>query len=231
MPEGPAVPDGLRRPRKEKDCCRRVAAHCQLARVGQPGGSTGEFLAEPASQDVRRARRAKFEIPVERSLPPTSERSRRATTAPDARTAGTLGHLAGQASQPCSRHTVGETPSQRHADGTTNAASASRAPTPLGLRSQAILNPLAAPGAKLKHPTRRARLGPQVRLLLLQWQVKATGVSRRRLQSEFRRRRRPCRTARAAVATARAASTSCPRNNARVCGTCSSWPAASSPTP
>ena len=35
----------------------------------------------------------------------------------------------------------------RHAAGTTNAASASRAPTPLGLRSQAILNQLAAPVA------------------------------------------------------------------------------------
>ena len=35
----------------------------------------------------------------------------------------------------------------RHAAGTTKAASASRAPTPLGLRSQAILNQLAAPVA------------------------------------------------------------------------------------
>ena len=50
--------------------------------------------------------------------------------------------------------TVGETPSQRHADGTTNAASASRAPTPLGLRSQAIFESVGCPlGAKLKHPT------------------------------------------------------------------------------
>ena len=42
--------------------------------------------------------------------------------------------------------TVGETLSQRHADGTTNAASASRAPTPLGLRSQANFESVGAPG-------------------------------------------------------------------------------------
>ena len=87
---GPEV--GLRRPRRggEEDCCRRVAAHCQLARVGQPDGSTGDVLAEqalPSSQDVREL---KFENPVERSLPPTSEPSappRRLRT----RNAGLLG--------------------------------------------------------------------------------------------------------------------------------------------
>ena len=42
----------------------------------------------------------------------------------------------------------------RHAAGTTNAASASRAPTPLGLRSQAYFESVGCPlGAKLKHPT------------------------------------------------------------------------------
>ena len=40
----------------------------------------------------------------------------------------------------------------RHAAGTTNAAGASRAPTPLGLRSQAILNQLAAPWRQTQAP-------------------------------------------------------------------------------
>ena len=42
--------------------------------------------------------------------------------------------------------TVGETAPARHAAGTTNAAGASRAPTPLGLRSQAIFESVGATG-------------------------------------------------------------------------------------
>ena len=91
-------------------------------------------------------------------------------------------------------------PSQRHADGTTNAAGAAEHPPHWGCGPQNDFESVGCPlGAKLKHPTA--------------WPAQATAARRRRRPSASPRRRRPCRTARAAVATARAAWTSRPRNN------------------